>query len=45
MSGMERVQIEEERISFEYRTTGDPPGSFHLPPSLRCCARLLRVEQ
>jgi len=44
--GMERVQIEEERISFEYRTTETLPDHFILPPS-SAVLRLgsLRVEQ
>ena len=44
--GMERVQIEEERISFEYRTTETLPDDFILPPS-SAVLRLgsLRVEQ
>ena len=44
--GMERVQIEEERISFEYRTTETLPDDFILPPTsavLRFGS--LRVEQ
>ena len=44
--GMERVQIEEERISFEYRTTETLPDHFILPPTspvLRLGS--LRVEQ
>ena len=44
--GMERVQIEEERISFEYRTTETLPDHFILPPTsavLRFGS--LRVEQ
>lgn len=31
--GMERVQIEEERISFEYRTADTLPDPFILPPT------------
>ena len=44
--GMERVQIEEERISFEYRTTETLPDHFILPPT-SAVLRLgsLRVEQ
>ena len=44
--GMERVQIEEERISFEYRTTETLPDHFILPPS-SAVLRLgsLKVEQ
>jgi len=44
--GMERVQIEEERISFEYRTTETLPDDFILPPT-SAVLRLgsLRVEQ
>ena len=44
--GMERVQIEEEKISFEYRTAETLPEHFILPPTspvLRLNA--LRVEQ
>ena len=44
--GMERVQIEEERISFEYRTTETFPDHFILSPTspvLRLGS--LRVEQ
>ena len=44
--GMERVQIEEERISFEYRTAETLPDHFILPPTspvLRLGS--LRVEQ
>ena len=32
-SGMERVQVEEERISFEYRTVESLPDRFILPPT------------
>lgn len=32
-SGMERVQVEEERISFEYRTVENLPDRFILPPT------------
>lgn len=44
--GMERVQIEEERISFEYRTTETLPDHFILPPT-SAVLRLgsLKVEQ
>ena len=44
--GMERVQIEEERISFEYRTTETLPDDFILPPT-SAVLRLgsLKVEQ
>ena len=44
--GMERVQIEEERVSFEYRTAETLPDHFILPPTspvLRLGS--LRVEQ
>ena len=44
--GMERVQIEEERVSFGYRTAETLPDHFILPPS-SAVLRLgsLRVEQ
>ena len=44
--GMERVQIEEERISFEYRTTETLPDHFILPPTSPVLSLAsLRVEQ
>ena len=44
--GMERVQIEEERISFEYRTTEALPDNFILPPTSPVLSLAsLRVEQ
>ena len=44
--GMERVQIEEERISLEYRTTETLPDHFILPPTSPVLSLAsLRVEQ
>ena len=44
--GMERVQIEEERISFEYRTAETLPDHFILPPTSPVLRLgFLRVEQ